>query len=68
MLSKRHLLERNLLIEIGDELYDEEQAEKTSNTKRKHEVDSTRTDSKKAKTTTDEKLYCLCKTPYDEMR
>jgi len=68
ILKKRQLLERNLLIEIGDELYNEEQAELNRGNKRKLDEDSTRTDSKKAKTTADEKLYCLCKTPYDEMR
>ena len=67
-MRKRQLLERNLLIEIGEEIYYEEQAEQAMRNKRKHEAESARIESKKIKTEADEKLYCLCKTPYDEMR
>ncbi|XP_065066194.1 nucleosome-remodeling factor subunit BPTF-like [Rhopilema esculentum] len=64
ILKKRQLLERNLLIELGDELYNQEQP-KTGKRKRDNEVQEGQ--SKKIKSA-DEKLYCLCKTPYDEKK
>ena len=64
ILKKRQLLERNLLIELGDELYNQEQP-KTA--KRKRDNEAQEGQSKKIKSA-DEKLYCLCKTPYDEMK
>ncbi|POI32310.1 hypothetical protein CIB84_003938 [Bambusicola thoracicus] len=63
ILKKRALLDKELQIEVQKRKRDEERDLSASKSKKKKMISTTSKETKK-----DTKLYCICKTPYDESK